>query len=129
MFGFGSFAGMVLGGGLGSYLYRFDKRYPVLLAGSMAILGCIPLWILLNFVRDSTPFFAIAVVSVISGLSASATGKDRMLLLLISSLSCVFASPSHFAMMTIPRSRLHVAGPIGECYLSATQLEIVRTRV
>ena len=60
VFGVGNFFGLVLGGSGGTYLYRRDKRYPALLAGCMAITGCIPFWILLNAVKDGTdPLFVI----------------------------------------------------------------------
>lgn len=65
---------MLLGGGGGSYLYRVDKRYPPLLAGSMAILGCLPFWILLNWVHADTFFPLLASVSIVAGLGSGVTG-------------------------------------------------------
>ena len=74
MFGFGSFTGMVLGGAGGSFLYRRDKRLPVLFAGTFAVFGCLPFWILLNYIDDTTSFPVLALVAGIAGLSASVTG-------------------------------------------------------
>jgi len=74
LFGLGGFGGMVIGGAGGSYLYRIDKRYPSLLSGFAAIFGCLPFWVLLNFIHAGTPFLIIAVVSIIAGISASITG-------------------------------------------------------
>lgn len=65
---------MVVGGAGGSYLYRLDKRFPALLAGSMAILGCFPFWILLNFVNASSSILSIASVSVLAGFCSGVTG-------------------------------------------------------
>jgi hypothetical protein len=74
IFGLGNFFGMLLGGAGGSYLYRIDVRFPSQLAGSMAILGCFPFWILLNKVNASSSFVTIATVSVLSGAATGATG-------------------------------------------------------
>ena len=59
LFGFGNFGGMLIGGQGGAYLYSLDKRYPALLAGSAAIFGCIPFWILLNRVDSSSSIWAM----------------------------------------------------------------------
>ena len=48
VFGVGNFFGVLLGGWGGSALYVKDVRFPNVLAGTMAIIGCIPLWILIN---------------------------------------------------------------------------------
>jgi len=48
IFGVGCFIGMISSGIAGDYLYRKDRRYPSLLSGTMAILGCVPLWFLIN---------------------------------------------------------------------------------
>jgi sugar phosphate permease len=64
----------VLGGAGGSFLYRRDKRYPAILAGSMAILACFPFWILLNHVNASSSFATIGAVSVSAGLASGVTG-------------------------------------------------------
>ena len=73
-FGFGTFFGQLLGGAGGQYLYRVDKRYPALLAGSMAIFGCVPFWVLLNGVNNTSSFIFIAAVSLAAGASAGVTG-------------------------------------------------------
>lgn len=64
----------MLGGAGGSFLYRRDKRYPAILAGSMAILGCFPFWILLNDVNAFSSFATIGIVSVSAGLASGVTG-------------------------------------------------------
>jgi MFS-type transporter involved in bile tolerance (Atg22 family) len=63
-----------LGGYCGQYLYRIDKRYPALLAGSMAILGCCPFWILLNSVDNNTPTIPIATIAILAGTASGITG-------------------------------------------------------
>jgi len=73
-FGAGNFLGMLAGGAGGQYLYRVDKRYPALLAGSMAIFGCVPFWVLLNGVNNNSSFIFIASVSLIAGAAAAVTG-------------------------------------------------------
>lgn len=73
-FGFGNFVGQLVGGAGGQYLYRIDKRYPALLAGSMAIFGCVPFWILLNQVNNTSSFLYLASVSFVSGAAAGVTG-------------------------------------------------------
>lgn len=49
VFGFGNFIGILIGGIGGGYLYKKDARYPSLLSGLMAIFGCFPLWVLINY--------------------------------------------------------------------------------
>ena len=74
MFGVGNFFGLLLGGSGGTYLYGRDKRYPALLAGSLAIGSCFPFWVLLNSVdSDSNPLF-IVVVSLSAGIFSGGTG-------------------------------------------------------
>jgi len=74
LFGFGNFLGMLLGGHGGAYLYRIDKRYPALLAGSSAIVGCFPFWILLNRVDSSTSVGTMGTISMLAGLGSGVTG-------------------------------------------------------
>jgi predicted MFS family arabinose efflux permease len=73
-FGLGNFFGLIVGGAGGQYLYRVDKRYPALLAGSMAIFGCAPFWVLLNGVNNNSSFVFIANVALIAGAAAGVTG-------------------------------------------------------
>lgn len=72
--GVGTFFGMILGGMGGQYLYRVDKRYPALLAGSAAIFACVPFWVLLNDVDNNTSFVFIAATTFVGGLSSGVTG-------------------------------------------------------
>lgn len=65
---------MVTGGAGGTYLYRWDKRFPALLAGSMAILGCFPFWGLLNLDVDSSPMWLLGGVSLLAGVGSGVTG-------------------------------------------------------
>ena len=74
IFGLGNFFGLIVGGTGGTYLYRIDMRYPPLLSGSMAILGCFPFWILLNHIDDSSSFLTIGVVSILAGFATGVTG-------------------------------------------------------
>ena len=50
LFGLGNFLGTIQGGVGGSYLYaKYGPRYPVLLSGVAAIVGCLPMWGLINY--------------------------------------------------------------------------------
>ncbi|CAB9499405.1 Major Facilitator Superfamily [Seminavis robusta] len=73
-FGAGNFFGLVVGGAGGHYLYQIDRRYPALLAGSMAILGCAPFWVLLNGVNNNSSTIFIGLVALVAGASAGVTG-------------------------------------------------------
>lgn len=73
-FGLGNFFGLLVGGGGGRYLYALDPRFPALLAGSAAILGCIPFWLLLNTIDETSPLLYIVVVTVLGGLGTGVTG-------------------------------------------------------
>lgn len=73
-FGLGNFFGMLAGGGGGKMTYAMDPRYPALLAGFAAILGCIPFWLLLNTVDENSPLLYIIVVTLLGGLGTGITG-------------------------------------------------------
>lgn len=74
VFGVGNFFGLLLGGSGGTYLYGRDKRYPALLAGTLAIGSCFPFWVLLNAVdSESNPLF-IVVVALSAGVLSGGTG-------------------------------------------------------
>jgi MFS-type transporter involved in bile tolerance (Atg22 family) len=51
-----------------------DPRYPALFAGSAAILGCIPFWLLLNTIDETSPFLYIGVITLLGGLGTGVTG-------------------------------------------------------
>lgn len=74
IFGLGNFFGLIMGGAGGQYLYAVDKRYPALLAGSMAIFGCVPFWVLLNGVNNNSSFVFVMFVSIVAGTAAGGTG-------------------------------------------------------
>lgn len=75
LFGVGNFLGMLVGGHGGSYLYRKNPRYPAVLAGCMAALGCFPFWILLNRVSAQSSFWWVtAPISILAGLCSGVTG-------------------------------------------------------
>lgn len=74
VFGIGNFWGLLAGGFGGSYLYRWDRRYPSILAGVCAILSCPPLWTLLNAVDQDTSTSKVGVIAVIAGFFSGATG-------------------------------------------------------
>ena len=74
IFGAGNFFGMLLGGYGGGWLYRRDCRYPSLLAGCAAILGCLPFWIILNRVEASTSVLLYGPVSLFAGFCSGVTG-------------------------------------------------------
>ena len=73
-FSLGHVFGLLLGGGGGRYLYQQDVRYPSILAGSMAIIGCIPFWMLLNRIDSSAPYFTVAGMALLSGFGSGPTG-------------------------------------------------------
>ena len=74
LFGVGNFFGMLMGGGFGRSLYHLNPRYPSLFSGSMAILGCVPFWMLLNDVDVSTSIFKVVAISVLAGAGSGVTG-------------------------------------------------------
>jgi FAD/FMN-containing dehydrogenase len=74
LFGVGNFLGLLIGGAGGRFLYGLNPRYPPLLAGIMAILGCFPFWLLLNVVNASSGFFQIAAISMLAGAGSGVTG-------------------------------------------------------
>lgn len=79
-FGFGNFFGILIGGAGGDYLYKKDPRFPALLSGTMAILGCFPLWVLINttkVVDGEISFgmgFRICFIAVLAGIGSGVTG-------------------------------------------------------
>jgi MFS family permease len=73
-FSFGNVFGLILGGIGGRHLYHIDNRFPALLAGSMAIMGCFPLWILLNTVDSTTPYWLVALIAFTGGFGSGPTG-------------------------------------------------------
>jgi len=73
-FGIGNFMGQLSGGAFGRYLYQIHPSYPSLLAGIMAIVGCIPFWFLLNGVDASTGWVTMVVVTFLAGLGSGVTG-------------------------------------------------------
>lgn len=79
-FGFGNFLGMVIGGTGGDFLYKKNVRYPSILSGSMAILGCFPFWILLNTtkIRDDNISLGLEIriltTAVLAGIGSGVTG-------------------------------------------------------
>ena len=74
LFSLGYSLGLVVGGAGGRLLYRIDVRYPALLAGVTAIIGCFPLWNLLNHVDSSTPYYVSAASALVAGLGSAPTG-------------------------------------------------------
>jgi MFS family permease len=80
VFGVGNFVGIVAGGTGGDYLYKKDSRYPSLLSGTMAILGCFPFWVLINTtkVEDGEMTVGIAIrigiTAFLAGLGSGVTG-------------------------------------------------------
>jgi MFS-type transporter involved in bile tolerance (Atg22 family) len=69
-----AFGIFLLGGALARALYAKDKRYPSILAGFMALGGCVPLWLLLNFVDASTAYWKVALVACLAGFGSGPTG-------------------------------------------------------
>lgn len=74
IFGIGNLLGMLAGGHGGAVLYQQDKRYPALFAGLMAMVGCVPFWILLNNVSSSTSAGVGGTVSLLAGICVGVTG-------------------------------------------------------
>ena len=74
IFGAGNFFGLLLGGYGGGWLYRLDCRYPSLLAGCAAILGCLPFWFILNHVEATTSVLLYGPMALLAGLCSGVTG-------------------------------------------------------
>jgi MFS family permease len=73
-FSLGYSLGLVVGGVGGRYLYKIDIRLPALLAGSTAIMGCFPLWFLLNNVDSTTPYYLSVASAVVAGIGSAPAG-------------------------------------------------------
>mmetsp|Transcript_15976 Transcript_15976/g.33013 ORF Transcript_15976/g.33013 Transcript_15976/m.33013 type:complete len:540 (+) Transcript_15976:157-1776(+) len=73
-FSLGYGLGLLVGGAGGKWLYKIDIRLPALLAGGTAIMGCFPLWFLINRVDSSTPFYIAASSAMITGIGRGPTG-------------------------------------------------------
>lgn len=63
-----------MGGYFGDRLYSRSPAYPALLAGSAAIAGCLPFWVLLNHVTSSSPLPFACFVSIVAGVLVGVTG-------------------------------------------------------
>ena len=81
VFGVGNFLGILVGGIGGDYLHKRDVRYPALLSGIMAILGCVPLWVLINTTsvdegRGMTIWAIVrtGITSLLAGFGSGVTG-------------------------------------------------------
>lgn len=64
----------LLGGGMGQRLYRTDRKYPAILAGASAIGGCIPLFMLFNWVDVYTPYWKTIFIAGLAGFGSGPTG-------------------------------------------------------
>jgi MFS family permease len=64
----------ILGGGMGQRLYRVNRRYPAILAGSAAIGGCFPLWMLFNWVDVNTAYWQTIIIALLAGFGSGPTG-------------------------------------------------------
>lgn len=64
----------LLGGGVAQKLYLVNKRYPALLAGFSAVLGCLPLWFLMNKVTSETPYWQATLSAASAGFLSGPTG-------------------------------------------------------
>lgn len=67
-FGAGNAIGVIFGGVLGHCAYRRNVRYPPLVMGSALILGCIPMWFMINNVNEGTSVSIVGLISVITGI-------------------------------------------------------------
>jgi MFS family permease len=74
LFSLGYAMGLIVGGIGGKYLYQIDVRLPALLAGGTAIMGCFPLWYLMNHVDTATPYYITALCAMIAGFGSAPTG-------------------------------------------------------
>jgi MFS-type transporter involved in bile tolerance (Atg22 family) len=65
----------LLGGIFGSYLYRINHRYPAILAGLSAILGCIPFYILLHYNhKENGKIWLYIPIAIMAGTGSGITG-------------------------------------------------------
>jgi len=74
LFGFGNFLGLTVGGVGGKYLYNKSPEYPPILSGTMAILGCLPFWLLINTVDADSSLLEIGCISILAGTGSGVTG-------------------------------------------------------
>eukprot|EP00978_Attheya_sp_CCMP212_P034412 scaffold143936_cov44-Attheya_sp.AAC.2 len=74
LFGFGNFLGLTVGGVGGNYLYKKSPAYPPILSGTMAILGCLPFWLLINTVDADSSLLEIGCISILAGTGSGVTG-------------------------------------------------------
>jgi MFS family permease len=79
LFGVGNFFGICIGGMGGDFLYKKNPRYPSLLSGTCALLGCFPTWMLINVAkvdgdRSLSKFIQLGVYSILAGVGSGVTG-------------------------------------------------------
>ncbi len=79
LFTAGVTVGSLIGGYLGQYLYRKNKKYICFLMGSTTILGILPL---LLIIRTDFSYPVASVISVTGGIIASITGTNIMTVIL-----------------------------------------------
>jgi predicted MFS family arabinose efflux permease len=63
-FGAGNAVGVVLGGLLGHFLYKRDVRYPPLVMGTSILLGCLPMWYIIDAVSYSESNVGVASMAM-----------------------------------------------------------------
>ena len=74
IFGAGNFFGMLAGGYGGGWLYRRDCRYPSLLAGCAAVVGCVPFYVMINGVTATSRLVWYGPVTLLAGCCSGITG-------------------------------------------------------
>ncbi|GMH92604.1 hypothetical protein TrST_g170 [Triparma strigata] len=76
LFGVGCFGGLVVGGAYGQYLQGKSSKKPVVLMAVTEIIGCFPLFYLLNNVGEGSSYGVACFFSMLSGFMASITGPN-----------------------------------------------------
>eukprot|EP00520_Triparma_pacifica_P006893 CAMPEP_0118632574 /NCGR_PEP_ID=MMETSP0785-20121206/520_1 /TAXON_ID=91992 /ORGANISM="Bolidomonas pacifica, Strain CCMP 1866" /LENGTH=445 /DNA_ID=CAMNT_0006523359 /DNA_START=67 /DNA_END=1401 /DNA_ORIENTATION=- len=76
MFGIGAFLGLLFGGGFGQYLYNRNKKHLVIFFAGFELIGCLPLFYLLNGVSETSSFSAACFLAICAGFCASITGPN-----------------------------------------------------
>ena len=68
VFGIGLFFGVVCGGFGAEYAYRIRVHIPIIMGGIANIVGCIPMYFIINHVSETSSIFLIGVLSILAGI-------------------------------------------------------------
>ena len=74
--GFGLFLGVLFGGLGGEYAYKKDVRLPIVFGGFCNIIGCFPMYYLINHVSESSSILLIGGMSISTGIFLGALSPN-----------------------------------------------------